>query len=146
MDLKKTSCDVGMHFRKLRDNLEKIGNYRTFFYAFRKTSVAFRLRSSWWRPLRECIRRFPERHKQLFIFCYMYVYRSLPTSHGDCRGPLYPCYVKILSFKSCLRTFGEHCTCRRTHLLWYLVCYSLFISFATKGVGSVTIQNGLFFL
>jgi len=35
---------------------------------------------------------FSGRHTQLFIISDFY--RSLATSHGDCRSPLYPCYVK----------------------------------------------------
>ena len=43
-------------------------------YAFRKTPVAFRQRSSLWRPLTECYRRF------------FYNFLSLPSSHGNCRS------------------------------------------------------------
>ena len=35
---------------------------------------------------------FSGRHRKLFFISDLY--RSLPTSHGDCRSPLYPCYVK----------------------------------------------------
>ena len=36
---------------------------------------------------------FPGRHTHHFIISDLY--RSLPTSHGDCRSPLDPCYVRI---------------------------------------------------
>ena len=47
MSLKKTSCGVGMHFGKLRDNSVKIENYKNYMRCdsdrvFREKSGAFR--------------------------------------------------------------------------------------------------------
>ena len=47
-------------------------------YAFRKMSDAFRQRWSWWRPLTECTRRFPEGIRSFILFPIFYdIYRVL---------------------------------------------------------------------
>ena len=61
--------------------------------AFRKTRVQFHQRSSSWRPLTECTRRFSEASETLFNSD---PYRSIPISHGNCRSALDSCYVKIV--------------------------------------------------
>ena len=51
------------------------------------------------------------------------IYRSLPTSHGNCRCPLYPCYVKApyetldILFTFDWFIFRQICTQSFTHLL-----------------------------
>ena len=38
---------------------------------------------------------FSGRHPKRFIISGLY--RSLPISHGNCRSPLYPCYVNVFT-------------------------------------------------
>ena len=55
---------------------------------------------------------FSGRHPKL-----SYNFRSLPTSHGDCRGPLYPCYVKCYHLHWCLNGYVILGTVKG---VWYL--------------------------
>ena len=55
---------------------------------------------------------FSGRHRNLYFISDLY--RSLPTSHGNCRSPLYPCYVK-----KCVNILYETvccCLCSALHL------------------------------
>ena len=63
-------------------------------YAFRKTSDAFRQRSSLWRPLTECTRSFPEGMRNFF-----FNFRSLPV-FPDISRKLSKCIIPQLLFKS----------------------------------------------
>ena len=92
--LQKPTCDVGMYFGNFRDYSVKIGNYKKLrmpseklrvhsvsgsHIAFRKTPGAFRQRSSWWRPLTECTRSFPEGIWNYFKFpIFTGISRRLP--------------------------------------------------------------------
>ena len=81
-------------------------------FAIRKTPDALHQRSSWWRPLTECTRSFPEGIRNCSLISD--IYRSFPTSHGDCRSALCPCYVKVTyegqrwrPLTECTRSFPE---------------------------------------
>ena len=82
-----------MHFGNFRVYSVKIGNLKKVSDTFRKTPDAFRQRSS--RKVPGVFRKASET-----IFLISDPYRSLPTSYGNCRSPLYPCYVKPKKFYS----------------------------------------------
>ena len=98
MDFQKSSCDVGMHFGKLRDLSAKIGNYKNL----RMLSGKRRMHSVSGRHNDDRIREtsnFYLEDIRSFFFIISDPFRYLPTSHGVCRSPLDPRYVNNLLMK-----------------------------------------------
>ena len=91
-ELQKSSCDVGIYFGIFLGYSVKIANLKKSFGCLPENAGCI--------PSAVVIMTTADGMHPAFSGMYLKLilisdpYRSLPTSHGNCRSPLYPCYIK----------------------------------------------------